>query len=93
MGETVPIPDEIWTAVDAAIARTSSPEGEIVPLPKIMVALKADSRDYKTKRLVSRAMHLRGVPTHTAPRNGSGGSYLVTPEARAAVVAMKKVKT
>ena len=88
MAETVPIPERIWAVVDAAIVKTP-PAGGIVSLPQIMDVLKADRRDYKTKRLVSRAFHLRGVPTHTNP-NRSGGSYLVTPEARAAVLAMKK---
>lgn len=87
-GETVPVPERVSQMVDTMIV-TTPPEGGIVPLPKVMDALGADRRDYKTKRQISRAMHLRGVPTHTSP-NRSGGSYLVTPEARKAVLAMKR---
>lgn len=86
--ESVPVPERISLVVDAMIIKTP-PEGGIVPLPRVMDAQGADRRDYKTKRLVSRAMHLRGAETFTSP-NRSGGSYLVTPEAREAVLAMKR---
>lgn len=84
--ETVIVPDRVWEAVDRAILSTAS-KGRIVSLVSILDDLGTDRWDYKTKRVVSRAMRLRGAESFTRSRNGWGGSYLVPDAVREAVVA------
>ena len=84
--QTISIPDEVWSAVGRAILATS-PQCRIVPLASIISDLGVDRRDYKTMRLISRAMHMRGAETFTRSQRGFGGSYLVPDEVREAAAA------